>query len=126
MGEMLAATDRVKGQLKHAVVGHDHDEEKSPTLADLDVSKNESSHAQKLAALPEAKKWIPQGRGECKSGLPCRQTRLQDARNTRRVRATAIPAAYRPLTHTQTPLAGDRGFTRSETHATFIPLHGLS
>ena len=72
MGEMLKATKRAKGQLKHAVVAHDHDEEKSPTLAKLGVSKDESSHAQKLAALPDAKKRMPQGRGANRdqAGIP--------------------------------------------------------
>ena len=55
MGEMLKATKRAKGQLKHAVTSGNRDEEKLPTLADLGVSKRESVEAQTLAAMPEAK-----------------------------------------------------------------------
>lgn len=53
MGELLAQTERAKGTLKH-VVPTGHRDEKPQTLAELGVSKKESSRAQAMASLPRA------------------------------------------------------------------------
>jgi len=39
----------------------------------------------------------------------------------RRTHATALPGAYRPPPHAQTPPEGDRDFMPSETHSTGNP-----
>jgi hypothetical protein len=52
MGEMLTETELNKGAMgigKSVVQGND----RTPTLADIGISKNESSRAQKIAALPQ-------------------------------------------------------------------------
>jgi len=53
MGEMLKATERSKGELKQGPVVTHSDCGNTPTLAELGVTKRESSEAQFLADLPE-------------------------------------------------------------------------
>ena len=57
MGEMLKATERAKGGEQHhkKPTGH-QGSPVLPTLTDRGVSKKESSHAQKLAALPKTER----------------------------------------------------------------------
>jgi hypothetical protein len=52
MGEMLAETERAKGKLKRGPVVTTSDHGETPTLAELGLTKNEASRAQRLAALP--------------------------------------------------------------------------
>jgi N6-adenosine-specific RNA methylase IME4 len=51
MGEMLVETERAQGRRTDLVDGHDQVDE-TPTLAELNLSKDESSRAQFMAGLP--------------------------------------------------------------------------
>jgi hypothetical protein len=57
MGELLQATDRNKGAKGSIVTSTQQApvRDNAPTLADLGISKHESSRAQKMAALPDDK-----------------------------------------------------------------------
>jgi len=85
MGEMLAQTERAKGELKRgpAVTPRNHGKaDAPPTLADLGLSKRESADAQKLAALtptPSARR---------------RQSKSTEAVRRRKVRRLQPPHLY--------------------------------
>ena len=70
--ELLAATERAKGALKRGpvVTASDHGE---PTLAELGITKNESSKAQRLAALPTPRPASPLGARQAAATPPRRE-----------------------------------------------------
>ena len=119
LGEMLAG-EKAEGGLRPAatlkqgpvVVTNDHG--KKPTLADAGISKDLSSRAQKLAAVPEA---------EFEAELAAKRER--DRKDGARVSAKLEQAGARALKAKQTPAQAEAARLAEEAHGDFDPVAEL-